>query len=193
MDHSPSSFDQSTQGHHGLIGSALALSLSLISSGLLVWSIHSTPPAAVVSEVHSDADTSSLVVAKSDVVTVAEVVPEVESLVSSQKLHGFWTFDDGIHRRIEVRPDGTATMDIKLDAFSALFYGSEMKLEVTWELEGNVLTYIAVSGKPEDKVARLLRDYGEKQVYKVIAYDGDHLLLELEKDQTRYDWQRESS
>ncbi|MEZ5940352.1 MAG: hypothetical protein R3C18_03100 [Planctomycetaceae bacterium] len=193
MDHSSTSVNPNAQNHHGLIGSALALSLSLISGGLLVWSIHSTPPMATIAEVHLDTNTPSFVSAEANAVTAAEAVPEVESLVSPNKLHGFWTFDDGIHRRIEVRPDGTATMDIKLDAFSALFYGSQMTLEVTWKLEGNVLTYIAVSGKPEDKVARLLRDYGEKQVYKVIAYDGDHLLLELEKDQTRYDWQRETS
>lgn len=178
--------------------------LASVTCGLLAWSVSSSPDDPPVSELqapitvrqpHSAPDDPP---AESQITHAAveipvEPVPEPTPRSDSDRLSGTWTLDDGIQRRIVVRPDGTATMRVKLDALSAFVYGPELTLEITWKLEGNTLTYIAVSGKPEQNVARLLRDFGTVQEYTIIEFTEDHILLELNRDQTRYDWQREQS
>ncbi len=216
MDHSLSqSGGNGSLPQRGWIISALVMGLATVTSVALLWSVgrgHSEESVTIKVPVNApkSATTAAPVIIQEslepmqhpsapaiEVPVPVPVVPEPEVLPAvsdrSTRLLGFWKLDDGICRRIEVRPDGTATMEVKLDAISALFYGPKLTLEVSWKLEGNVLTYIAVSGKPEDKVARLLKDFGSTQVYTIIEFEDDHVLLELNSDQTRQNWQREQS
>lgn len=206
MDHSPSSRgSELPRDHRGWVVSSILILIATVTCGLLAWSVGSgSPDHSPVSEVTAPASVpqpespsvtpvSNRQATQVDAEIPVAPMPEPVPTSDTTRLSGAWTLDDGIQRRIEVRPDGTATMWVKLDALSAFVYGPELTLEVTWKLEGNRLTYIAISGKPEQNVARLLRDFGTVQEYTIIEFTEDHLLLELDRDQTRYDWRREQS
>lgn len=218
MDHTPHPVESpNNAGYRGWIVSALVSGLAATTSALLLWSVNSAPvaddTAVVVTpakgtnvELPVEGVADSLPAVElpveaalrvpaapetSDEINTPEMAPTVDD--RALRLLGCWTLNDHIQRRIELRPDGTATMQVKLDAISAFFYGSELTLEVTWTLQGNTLTYVAISGNPAENVARLLRDHGATQVYTIIEFEENRVLLELEKDQTRYDWHREQS
>jgi len=95
-----------------------------------------------------------------------------------EQIIGHWLLNDSIKREIEIRPDGTATMDVKLDYISSFLYGSEMKMELTWDLKNNVLTHEVLSGEPKANVDRLIRDFGNKRSYRVVDVTEENLILE---------------
>jgi hypothetical protein len=96
---------------------------------------------------------------------------------SSSPVIGRWLLNDSIRREINIRPDGTATMDVKLDYLSSFLYGKELHLELTWKLENNVLTHSIISGTPEDNVKRLTHDFGDSRSYDVVSITDKEMVL----------------
>lgn len=109
---------------------------------------------------------------------------------ASAKLIGTWKLDDSIQRLLEMRADGTATMQVKLDYFSSLIYGQRMTLELSWDVCDGVLTHHLEKGTPSANVQRLIRDWGNERSYKVIRVSGDEMVLESMSDQDVHHWKR---
>ncbi|MCA9081089.1 MAG: hypothetical protein KDA58_11060 [Planctomycetaceae bacterium] len=122
--------------------------------------------------------------------TPIATAPSTAACLTRECLLGTWICNDSIRRRIVVRDDGTASMNVRLDFVSALLYGSEMDLELTWELDDQQLVYTAVSGTPKANTDRLFKDFGRKQIYSVLTFKPGRMLLEMTADKSRYDWRQ---
>jgi len=92
---------------------------------------------------------------------------------------GKWTFDDpNLQRSIEMRPDGTASLHVKLGWIPSLLYGKELTLELKWNVEKGVLTQVVTGGTPEANVQRLLKDFGREHEYRIVQHSPTDLVLE---------------
>jgi hypothetical protein len=92
---------------------------------------------------------------------------------------GKWTFDDtSLQRSIEMRPDGTASLHVKLGWIPSLLYGKELTLELKWNVEKGVLTQVVTGGTPEANVQRLLNDFGREHEYRIVQHSPTDLVLE---------------
>jgi hypothetical protein len=102
---------------------------------------------------------------------------------------GTWELNEGIRRRIEMRPNGTASMHVHLDLLGRLFYGAQLTLELVWALDGELLTHTIVGGQPRDHVEKLIRDFGSGRSYRIVSASATELVLE-EQDaaKTVYRW-----
>ncbi|WP_437225058.1 hypothetical protein SH661x_003899 [Planctomicrobium sp. SH661] len=95
-----------------------------------------------------------------------------------EQILGRWLRNGSIRREIVIQPGGTATMNVQLDYLSALIYGKEMNLELSWELKDNILSHTIVSGTPKANVDRLSKDFGNSLSYRVIRADDQELVLQ---------------
>lgn len=108
-----------------------------------------------------------------------------------EKVVGEWGLSNGIKRKIDVRPDGTATMHVRLDLLGSLLYGQEMTLELSWNVKDDVMSHSIISGEPKRNVDRMIRDYGDSRHYRIVELNDDILLLEdFEESPTTYRWVR---
>ena len=188
MDHSHESTDSVTRRRGWILPTAV--SSLLLVTGIAAWSMQQ-PPSPVLDTV---AEQQPAIGSAESAPTPSppKVSTEVGGKIgSTDRMVGTWVCNDMFRRRIHVRADGTASMNVKLDFIASLLYGSEMDLELTWTADGDSLVYAAVSGEPKHNVDRLLSDFGRQQVYDVVEFDGDRMLLELTSDKSRHDWRRE--
>jgi len=108
-----------------------------------------------------------------------------------QRIVGTWRLEDHGERIVENRPDGTATMIVRLSFAGALFYGSRLDFELTWTVEEGVLTHSIVSGRPKANVDKLIRDWGSSMSSRILSLEGEMLHLEeANPSRDRYRWYR---
>ena len=108
-----------------------------------------------------------------------------------QQIVGTWRLVDQGERIVTNRPDGTATMIVRLTFVGSLLYGERLDFELTWEVTDGVLTHAIVSGKPKANVDRLIRDFGSSMASKILSLDEQALLLEeTDGSRDRYRWTR---
>ncbi|SFI82189.1 hypothetical protein [Planctomicrobium piriforme] len=98
--------------------------------------------------------------------------------LQSEQVVGRWLLNDSIRREIDIRSDGTATMLVKLDYLSSLIYGSEMTMQLTWQIKDGLLSHTVVSGVPQANVDRLTRDFGKTRSYRIVSVSPTELILE---------------
>lgn len=111
-----------------------------------------------------------------------------------QQIVGTWRLVDQGERIVTNRPDGTATMIVRLTFIGSLLYGERLDFELTWEVKDGVLTHAIVSGTPKANVDRLIRDFGSSMSSKIISLDEQALLLEeTDGSRDRYRWTRWAS
>lgn len=80
-------------------------------------------------------------------------------------------------------------MNVQLDYLSALLYGREMNMELSWELDDDILTHRIVGGTPKGNVDRLVRDFGDSLSYRVVKVDETELVLEdLDDERKQHHW-----
>lgn len=107
----------------------------------------------------------------------------------AEQLVGVWKMQRHGERTLHLNADGTATAEVKLNMLGALMYGERMTLELTWTLEGDVMTQTISSGRPEEPVKRLIRDWGDRRAYRVIEVSDEQLVLsEVGDDGDRDVW-----
>ncbi|WP_437205045.1 hypothetical protein [Planctomicrobium sp. SH664] len=112
------------------------------------------------------------------------------SLLRDQ-LVGRWQLNESIFRDIEVRDDGTATMQVKLDFVSSLMYGSAMTLQLAWKLDQDVLTHTITSGEPKANVDKLIKDFGNSKSYRIMKVEPRLMVLEsIDSEKSTQRWQR---
>lgn len=128
-------------------------------------------------------------VAPAEAASLPQTAPGGDGEIDLAQLHGRWLLNDSIRRDLTIHPDGTARMHVKLDLVSSFFYGKEMDLQLTWQVEDGVLTHVMVSGKPEENVARLVKDFGNSRSYRILSLSDKELVLQDETgDRSVHRW-----
>jgi len=74
-------------------------------------------------------------------------------------------------------PDGTATLDMKLNRIAAIMFGKEVNVELEWSVEGDVITQKIVGGSPASSIEKLKGRYGDAFTYRIIEQSVDQLIL----------------
>mgnify|MGYP005818206619 CR=1 FL=1 len=166
-----------------LLAAAATLIFSAIQSGR--GSAHEAVVVAAPSVVAMTPSVNAEAVSDADPARPAATSP-AES--RSQQLTGRWLLNDSIRREINIRPDGTATMDVKLDYLSSFLYGKELHMELIWKLEDGVLTHTVTSGTPEENVKRLTHDFGDTRAYELVSVDEKEMVLKSPKDGELHHW-----
>ena len=165
-----------TSSRHGWLAPVTAASVMLVAVGGLIIFPPELPSAEVVAP-------------KTFVTKKTEEGP----VITKEQIVGTWSFYDGISRLSENRLDGTATLNITFDFVTSFIYGSKLKMETEWTLEGDVLTYTVIGGEPEAGLKRLTNDFGSVAVYRILKLtDEEMLLLELNGTEDQYLWKRKS-
>lgn len=115
--------------------------------------------------------------------------PRAALVASSEVVSGTWRIRRYGDHVLTTNPDGTATMQMKLNRLAAMFYGSEMRLDLRWHIEGGLLKQRVVGGFPESAVNKLIEDYGDTHDYRILEQAKDHLLVEdVDKPGTTIRW-----
>jgi len=97
---------------------------------------------------------------------------------NDQLVVGNWQSSQFGTQTLNTRPDGTATLKMRLNTMAAVLYGRELSLELKWTLEGETLTQHVVGGTPEKGVQKLTRKFGETYTYRVIEATPAQLVVE---------------
>ena len=169
---------------------------AIMGSGILLWNVLTPEERDGDGSAQADLSTHvpvSTMIGLSDAgrapgMDIEETPISLEEL-TEERFIGTWTCDDSIKRHVVNRPDGTATMEVQLDFFSSLLYGSRMTLELLWTFEEGVLTHTIVSGTPKNNVDRLCRDFGPSASYNILRMTGRSILAEeISQDKTHYQW-----
>lgn len=114
------------------------------------------------------------------------------SMPTNDQILGTWKFSDSDASRVIVnRADGTATVDVTFSFVASFLYGSTLQLDLEWVIEGDVLTHTIVGGSPKAGKKALVRDFGEKTVYKILNLtDQEMHLMEFGDAAEDYLWKR---
>lgn len=168
----------------------------VVLPGLSIYGLNllaERPVRTTVSVVPGNSDESTDVPIMGDntvSVTEVEAPPAAVPRFPMEKLAGKWILNESIKRAVEMRPDGTASMHVKLDFFGGLLYGSELKMELAWNVDGEVLTHQLLHGEPKANVDRLIRDFGDSRQYRIVELNESVMLLEeFDSAKTRYRWE----
>ena len=78
---------------------------------------------------------------------------------------------------LTTRPDGTATIEMRLTPMAAVAYGKRVTLNLRWTLDGSELTQTIVGGTPAKSVRKLITKFGSTQCYRILEYQQDYLLV----------------
>lgn len=156
----------------------------------LWWPSHPPEPAAKSARVTQASDENRAV---ADVLDQQGGEQQTAYVPRGADILGVWVLDDGIRRIIENRPDGTATMEVQFDFFTAFRYGKRLRLDLTWTLEGELMTHEIVGGSPETGKRRLISDFGPKSYFKVINIEnGEMSLVDYGTPPGSYLWKLQS-
>ena len=104
--------------------------------------------------------------------------PRAAVIADSAAVTGTWKLQRYGTHILTTNPDGTATMQMKMNRLAALSYGKELRLDLRWTMEGGVLKQRVVGGAPASAVAKLLNDYGDTYDYRILERTKDHILVE---------------
>ena len=105
-------------------------------------------------------------------------------------LVGVWEDDYQGHRTMTVRPDGSATMVVKLTGWKAALYASQLRFEMTWTIEQGRLKKQTTSGEPAAKVKLILKMMGDRVDEQILELTADRLWLLDQNGKRKYDWHR---
>ncbi len=107
-----------------------------------------------------------------------------------ERLIGTWKTTKFGEQVITHGADGKAVMEMKLNRLAAMLYGKTMTLNMEWRVEDGMVKHHIVSGTPENKVAKLIRDFGDTYSYRVVDVDATEAVLEESDEpekQTRWE------
>ncbi len=108
----------------------------------------------------------------------AHLQPPAKVAQDDQLLVGNWKSSQFGTQTLNTRPDGTATLTMRLSTMAAVLYGRELTLELKWTLEGQTLTQHVVGGTPEKGVQKLTRKFGDTYTYRVVEATPAQLVVE---------------
>lgn len=99
------------------------------------------------------------------------------SEVGKIELVGKWESRTFGHQTLTTRPDGTATISMRLTPLAIPIYGRKIDLDLEWTLNGRYLTHRIVGGSPERSVRKLIQKYGDTHQYLLVEHDAGQLLV----------------
>ena len=107
-----------------------------------------------------------------------------------QLLVGTWEDDYQGKRVMEIREDGTATMDVYLEGWRAMLSADHLKFEMNWSVENGRLKKQTIGGEPKGKVNLILKTMGDRVDEPILELTNERLRLLDADGKTKYDWRR---
>lgn len=89
-----------------------------------------------------------------------------------------------------MKADGSATMFLELDFAGRLLYGKTLEFDMRWSLEGSILSFEILTGRPVDAAKSAIKLWGEAFDYRLELVDGKHLHGWASDDSTLYKLRR---
>ncbi len=86
---------------------------------------------------------------------------------------------------LTARPDGTATIEMRLTPMAAIAYGRHVTLDLRWTLDGSKLTQTIVGGSPANSVRKFIAKFGGTQCYQIMECQKDYLLVSNGKAESK--------
>jgi len=93
-------------------------------------------------------------------------------------------------RRLEVRDDGTATIDVKVDSSWSFLVGDRLHFDIEWNIENGRLVFHTTGGKPEASIKYITKLYGTQRTYQIREFTQDRIVLTNKEGEIRPDWKR---
>lgn len=120
---------------------------------------------------------------------VSSDTPQTDTHVELETaILGTWKQYSYGHRLLNVKPDGTATIDVKLDGLSAVAFGEKLRIDIAWEIQDQTLVFKTTGGTPEASLNAVKSIYGDNRVYQILEINEKQMLLrEGEEDKTPWD------
>ena len=166
---SPSSPRQSqpSQGHWRGNAYTLATAAIVVVGGVLGagWNyLTSAPAPASARPVVESVTKSSDAPGESDPVSTADAKYR-------QLIVGRWETDRDGRRVMTVSDNGTAVMNVEVTGTWSYVLGSEITLNLNWQIEDGVLKFQTTGGKPESSINVLTNLYGSERNQPIIRLD----------------------
>jgi|GEM_PF-2899100 hypothetical protein len=148
--------------------------------------------------VASPSDTASISVGKEGETKTADKSPQTtETAAASDStkgafkaaILGTWKQYSHGHRLLKVLDDGTATIDVKLDGFTAIAFGEKMHFDIEWKIEDDTLVFNTIGGTPEASINAVKSIYGDNRVYRILEINETQMLLQ-EDEEKKTPWDR---
>ena len=114
---------------------------------------------------------------------------EGDALLTHQLL-GAWVAQSHGTQVCLLKPDGTGRVNATLDFMASLLYGSQLSMLIEWEVRDGHLIQTLLGGEPEDKVAKLTKDFGSVRTYRIETLEEDHAILVDTSDGEKTRWTR---
>jgi hypothetical protein len=93
-------------------------------------------------------------------------------------------------RRLEVRDDGTATIDVKVDGAWSFLVGDRLHFDIEWNIENGQLVFHTTGGKPEASIKYITKLYGTQRTYQIREFTQDRISLTNKEGEISPDWKR---
>lgn len=104
---------------------------------------------------------------------------------------GDWQTDrDAGHRDLTVNADGTAKMGVTITNFTRFLFGSEMDIDIEWQIEDGKLHFKMVGGTPAKSVEALKKAYGDSLAYPILELTDNRMLVKDGDGDPDHDWKR---
>ncbi len=107
-----------------------------------------------------------------------------------QMVVGTWEDDYQGKRVMQIRSDGTATMDVTLSGLKATLFAKHLKFEMKWSIQDGRLLKQTTGGEPAGRVSLILKTMGDRVNEPIVELTKERLLLLDADGQTKYDWRR---
>jgi len=173
--------------------SRIRLQSTLLGSGLLLlglgWGLASLDGKNRHPAPDSPAPAGAPASPSSTPATTSSEEVDPQPLFRPEQMEGRWIRSGTIRREITILPGGKAKLNVQLDYLSALLYGREMNMDLSWKLKDDILTHTIVSGTPQANVDRLIRDFGDSMSFRVVKADREELILQdLDENREQHHW-----
>ncbi len=128
--------------------------------------------------------------AAAPVVAPAPEAPPASPAFDVKQLVGCWQDSFYGQRTLTLKPDGTATMFLKLDFAGRLLYGKTLEFDLNWSLDGSTLSFEILTGRPVDAAQSAMKLWGEAFDYRLELVDNESLHGWASDDSTLYKLRR---
>ncbi|HEY4259696.1 MAG TPA: hypothetical protein VGM98_06045 [Schlesneria sp.] len=99
----------------------------------------------------------------------------LQTNVDPAQLVGHWQDSFFGQRTLDLKADGTATMQLKLDFAGSLLYGKQVDFDMKWSLDQGVVTIDILDGKPKQAAKSLIDTWGAQHTYLLDLVESDRV------------------
>lgn len=103
---------------------------------------------------------------------------------------GTWEDDYQGKRTMTLQEDGTGTMIVELSGMSATLFATRLEFDMVWSVENGRLKKQTIGGRPENRVAMILKMMGDRVDEPILELTAERLVLLDQDGETRYEWRR---